>query len=130
MIKHKPVNHCIVLLGSNVEPYSSMPVALEALRGVDAQLLCLPQQLTAAAGGGGKPPYMNQLVSLKTTLSANELTARFKELEKKLGRTPEDKLAGRVIIDIDLVYFNDQLLKPFEASLPYVVEGVDSLKNL
>jgi len=35
-----------------------------------------------------------------------------------------------VLIDIDLVYFNDQLLKPFEASLPYVVEGMSSLKNL
>jgi len=124
------VNHCIVLLGSNVEPYSSIPAALEALRAVDALLISLPQQLTPAAGGSGKPPYMNQLISLKTALSANELTTCFKELEKNLGRTSVHKLAGRVVIDIDLVYFNNQLLKPFEASLPYVVEGMGSLKNL
>ena len=123
------MNHCIVLLGSNVEPYSSLPVAIEALRAVDVLLQCLPQQLTAAVGGSGKPPYMNQLVLLKTALPANGLAVRFKELEKMLGRTPEDKLAGRVIIDIDLVYFNDKLLKPFEASLPYVVEGLAELSK-
>ena len=118
------MNHCIILLGSNVAPYPTILAALEALRTVDALLLSLPQQLTPTAGGSGKPLYMNQLVSLKTTLSDNELTVRFKELEKALGRTPKDKLTGRVIIDIDLVYFNNQLLKPFEAALPYVVEGL------
>ena len=124
------MNHCIILLGANVEPYAAIKSARLALLLLDPSLLALPEALSIAAGGGEKPPYMNQLISLKTDLSAAELTEQFKMLEKKLGRTPAHKAQGIVLIDIDLVYFNDELLKPFEASLPYVVEGMKEIQSV
>ena len=114
------MNHCIILLGTNVEPYSTIEIVRQELLAIDASLRSLPQALTAASGNSEKPPYMNQLILLKTELSANELAEQLKALEKKLGRTPAHKAQGIVLIDIDLVYFNDELLKPFEANLPYV----------
>ena len=124
------MNHCIILFGANVEPYANLSVALQALRTIAPDLYALPEALTVAAGGGEKPPYMNQLISLKTDLSASELTEQFKMLEKKLGRIPAHKAQGIVLIDIDLVYFNDELLKPFEASLPYVREGMKEIQSV
>ena len=121
------MNHCIILIGSNVEPYMSLKATLQALLVIDPALCALPEALTPAAGDNEKSPYMNQLVSLKTVLSATELTEQFKALEGALGRTPAHKAQGIVLIDIDLVYFNDELLKPFEATLPYVQEGMKKI---
>ena len=120
------MNHCFILLGTNVAPYAAIKEVWEVLLLLDPSLRAMPEMLTAA-DGGEKPPYMNQLISLKTNLSATELTERFKALEEKLGRTPAHKAQGIVLIDIDLVYFNGELLKPFEANLPYVREGVKRL---
>lgn len=48
-------------------------------------------------------PYLNRLALLHTPLSAEELAARLKALERVLGRRLEDKAAGRVCIDLDLL---------------------------
>lgn len=120
------INRSIILVGSNVKPYTGLKNAGQALKEIDPSLQSLPESLSPDVNHPGKAPYLNQLFLLHTSLGAEELTARFKIMEKKLGRRPEDKQKGTVVIDIDLVWFNDQLLKPFEAKIPYVQEGVEN----
>lgn len=118
------VNRCIILAGTNVKPYTELKTVRQALKEVDPSLQCLPESFSPDINHPEKPPYLNQLFLLHTPLSAEELVARFKALEKQLGRKPEDKIKGIVVVDIDLVWFNDILLKPFEAKIPYVQEGI------
>ncbi|MDD6210445.1 MAG: 2-amino-4-hydroxy-6-hydroxymethyldihydropteridine diphosphokinase [Bacteroidales bacterium] len=121
------LNRCIVLTGSNIKPYSNVSKALQELKKIDSTLQSLPEELTPSLGNPNRNFYLNQLHLLQTALTAEELTIQFKSLEKLLGRKSEDKEKGIVHIDIDLVYFNNQLLKPKEATLPYVQEGLKKL---
>lgn len=61
---------------------------------------------------GGPRPYMNAVMAIQTALEATVLERTAKEIELKLGRTPEARLRGEVPIDIDLVEYNREILRP------------------
>jgi 2-amino-4-hydroxy-6-hydroxymethyldihydropteridine diphosphokinase len=44
-----------------------------------------------------------------------------------LGRLPEEKSQGVVRIDIDLLMYDDSVLKPADLERDFVVEGLKSL---
>ena len=50
-----------------------------------------------------------------------------KDIECCIGRKPEDKSCGRVPIDIDLLQWNDQILKAEDLTREYVLDGICSL---
>jgi 2-amino-4-hydroxy-6-hydroxymethyldihydropteridine diphosphokinase len=62
---------------------------------------------TAAWGNTNQPSFLNQAIELKTTLNARQLIRRVLKLEKKMGRVREEKFGPR-IIDIDIIFFNDE----------------------
>ncbi len=49
------------------------------------------------------------------------------KIERDHGRTPEDKSRGIVKIDIDLLCYDGELLKPEDWQRGYVREGVAEL---
>lgn len=64
-------------------------------------------------------PYFNLALRCETTLSPYELLHHIKEIEKKVGRTPEKKWGPRIIdIDIlawdDLIQYDEKLHVPHE----------------
>lgn len=71
--------------------------------------------------------FKNQLGCFSTDLDAQNILIKIKEIESKMGRTKQDKLIGRVIIDIDLIKFNDDILKTKDWSRSYVQEMLPSL---
>ena len=101
---------CIVLLGSNVRPETSLPAA--------AAELALAARVTgfsgvwrsAAVGAPGTPDFFNAAVALETDLSPYELREQvLRPIEAKLGRTRgADRNAPRTI-DLDLVLFGERV---------------------
>ena len=80
-------------------------------------------------GENYKDWFLNTLGYFESHLSKSELISQFKHIEKSMGRSDQDKDEGKVIIDIDLIRWNNEVLKPddFKRSfvldlLPFVVE--------
>jgi hypothetical protein len=51
-----------------------------------------------------------------------------KAIEQSAGRRPEDKKEEKVSLDIDLLSFDDRVLKPEDLKREYVVKGLEELK--
>ena len=64
-----------------------------------------PVQTVSAQGACPHVLYLNQLATGTTTLEAEDLNLRLKEIEQQLGRK-HDK-SGVVTIDIDLLQYDD-----------------------
>jgi len=62
-----------------------------------------------------------------TTLSHSEITPLLKAIEKAAGRSKELKAVGIIPIDIDLIQWNDLVLKPEDLTRSYVRKGLDEL---
>ncbi|WP_276500595.1 2-amino-4-hydroxy-6-hydroxymethyldihydropteridine diphosphokinase [Terrimonas pollutisoli] len=63
---------------------------------------------TAAWGKNDQPPFLNQVLEIETTLTAQQLLRKILMIEKKLGRVREEKYGPR-IIDIDILLFNNEV---------------------
>ncbi len=74
--------------------------------------------------------YFNCVASLSTGCDRLTLTDYTKKIEHRLGRRPEHKAQGRVVIDIDVIFFNSDLLRPLDASENYFLKGFEMLKNV
>jgi 2-amino-4-hydroxy-6-hydroxymethyldihydropteridine diphosphokinase len=62
---------------------------------------------TAAWGMTDQPAFLNQALTINTTLNARQLIRRVLKIEKQMGRTREKKYGPR-IIDIDILLFNGE----------------------
>lgn len=73
--------------------------------------------------------YKNCVGEIFTPLSYEEWELFFKDLEIRLGRTPELRMQGNVPIDIDIIIWNREVLRPKDLSMEYVKEGLRSLNG-
>lgn len=65
-------------------------------------------------------PYLNLIAQIETELEHDALREHFKELERRLGR---DRLSDTVAIDIDIVVFEDTVMRPTDFARPYFRTG-------
>jgi len=109
---------CYVAVGSNIEPETHIPAALSALHDAPGTRLTGVSTFyrTLPVGAPGTPEFYNGVVSVRTSLSAPELTALLGEVEERGGRRPStDRHAPRTI-DLDLLVYGDQ-----ESRLPGMI---------
>ena len=104
-------HHCLLCMGSNTNRYAQLSVAREALRTTFPDIHFGEMMETEAVGSGFHSPFSNQLAKFSTTLSPDSVRDLFKELERRSGRIPEDKAQGVVKLDIDLLVFDNKILK-------------------
>ncbi|MGK0365173.1 MAG: 2-amino-4-hydroxy-6-hydroxymethyldihydropteridine diphosphokinase [Saprospiraceae bacterium] len=73
---------------------------------------------TAAWGLTEQPDFFNQVLSVKTTLDAEEVLREILEIETHMGRIREEKWGAR-IIDIDILYYNDSVINLPHLKIPH-----------
>lgn len=73
---------------------------------------------TAAWGMEDQPAFLNQALIIETRWNAGQLLKRLLKIEKKLGRVRFEKLGPR-IIDIDILFFNDDTLSLPHLKIPH-----------
>lgn len=78
---------------------------------------------------GGPRCYVNAVVKAYTSLSPQSLECRAKELELRFGRTPEARLAGDVPLDIDLVVYDNTIVKPRDFNRSFFSFGYSKLQE-
>mgnify|MGYP001513963636 FL=1 len=113
-------HHCLLCMGSNTNRYAQLSVAREALRTTFPDIHFGEMMETEAVGSGFHSPF-------STTLSPDSVRDLFKELERRSGRIPEDKAQGVVKLDIDLLVFDNKILKPEDMEREYIRRGMSVL---
>jgi 2-amino-4-hydroxy-6-hydroxymethyldihydropteridine diphosphokinase len=73
---------------------------------------------TAAWGITDQPSFLNQVLEITTSLSPEELLSELLSIEQELGRIRAEKNGARTI-DIDILYFESQLIHTPGLSIPH-----------
>lgn len=113
-----------IALGSNIgEREKNCEAAVARFRGrgqitvaaisswYETKAECLP--------GETQPDFVNGVVALETTLTPEELHQVCKEIEKSIGRTFSKKRWQPRLIDLDILFFGDQILKTETLTIPH-----------
>ncbi|MFA4994380.1 MAG: 2-amino-4-hydroxy-6-hydroxymethyldihydropteridine diphosphokinase [Bdellovibrionales bacterium] len=106
-------------LGSNLgDRLDSLRKAIKAMASCVKVEGCSPVYETAAAYITDQPVFLNAVVTGTTTLEPLPLLWALKNIEREIGRTPTFRFGPRVI-DIDIIYYDDQVLEIPELTLPH-----------
>lgn len=85
--------------------------------------------VTSPYGSVYKEDFLNQLAIIYTHKAKEEVALLLKNIEKKIGRKVSDKKKGVVKIDVDLVIWNEEVLKPSDISRSYITDLLASLQT-
>lgn len=78
---------------------------------------------------GKDAPYLNGVIIGHTSMNLDEAVKTLKELERNQGRTPELKIQGIVPIDIDVVIWNDEIVRMHDYEQDYFSQGYRQLNR-
>lgn len=76
---------------------------------------------------GSQKEYINAVASGTTTLSPNEIDILCKQFELSFGRDAQARKSNMVPIDIDLVIYGDEILRPRDYACDFFQIGFKSL---
>ena len=118
---NNPHTHlCIISLASNHDAETNLPEARQCLE----QILISPHfteaHWTEPIGSQRSDLYLNQLVQAHTMLTAEQLNQALKDIEQRLGRSQQDRQAGIVRIDLDLLQYDAERFHLRDWQRPYV----------
>lgn len=115
------MNTCFFLLGGNLgdkeENLRRAVALLEEKLGSTAKKSNI--FITAAWGNENQPEFYNQAISIDTTLSAIELLKTVLETEEQLGRKRNNDKWQERTIDIDILFYNDEIIDLPELKIPH-----------
>lgn len=100
------------MIGSNISEKSAIVTKVSAEVASMLSDAVISGPLTEPDYTGVGRDYCNMLVAGRTGLGLNELKKRFKEIEIRYDRQPGNKT--EVALDIDVVVFAGQVIKPTE----------------
>lgn len=114
------MNNVFLLLGSNLGDRQLLLQTAIAKIGekVGASLKKSALYETQSWGKTGQPDYLNQVVFLKTELSANNVLNEILGIEADMGRERYEKWGSR-LIDIDILFYNNEIIKQNGLEIPH-----------
>lgn len=114
------MNKIYLLLGSNMG--NSRQKLLQAQKYIAKQIGSITRSsalyTTAAWGKTDQPDFLNQVIVVETELKAIETMNTILSIEKKMGRIRTKKNDPR-IIDIDILFFNKEIIKEEALIIPH-----------
>ena len=116
------LTEAVLCIGSN-SPQGGDLIA----RAISQLRLLAPMEATPPYPSGGG--YTNCVARMACPASLAELTALTKRIELQLGRTPQARAEGRVPVDIDVVTYGGETVRPADAAKTYFTIGYEMLKN-
>ena len=121
------IHSCLLCLGSNFDRKVHMNSVRRDLERHFPDIRFGTEMETEAIGSGFLSPFSNQVAWFKTSHSAEEVRDILKQIERDHGRFPDDKAQGIVKLDIDLLRFDNEVLKPADLGKDYVLAGIKEL---
>ncbi|EKD92264.1 MAG: hypothetical protein ACD_29C00094G0002 [uncultured bacterium] len=108
-------------LGSNLNhPMKQIQIALEHIKQLPKTRLLNLSSLyeTKPIGPQNQPDFINQVVAIKTTLTALALLKALKSIENTMGRIHLEKWGPR-IIDCDILLYGDAVINSDMLTVPH-----------
>ena len=122
------MNKGIICIGSNYNGEANLSRCRKLLESAFADIIYSSTCITAPYGTTYTSDFINQLAIIHTEKSKESVIELLKSYEKELGRNSEDKKKGLVKIDIDLIVWNEDILKPEDMKRRYVTELISELE--
>lgn len=110
----------LIGIGTNSDANFNMKQAINYLLSYFPNIKFTNWIETQPFGIGFNTPFLNSLAYFETEKSKDEVQLQVKSIEKKMGRKPSHKTEGRIIIDIDLIKWDNEILKPDDFKRDYM----------
>jgi len=114
--------HTVYLgLGSNQsDPISQIKNATDLIEKIETSKIIKKSSLYESLPVGylDQPNFINQVISLQTSLSPAELFERFQQIEFQLKRVKKI-VNGPRTIDIDILLFNQEIILTNDLTIPH-----------
>jgi 2-amino-4-hydroxy-6-hydroxymethyldihydropteridine diphosphokinase len=114
------MNNVYLLIGGNLGNREGALAKACVLIGVQCGELINISSLyeTEAWGKNDQPSFLNQALEIKTWLKPLQLMQQILNIEKQIGRIRQEKYGPRSI-DIDILFFNDEIHKYPSLTVPH-----------
>ena len=119
---------CIVCIGSNYGRRENLPLARCKLQALYPAIRFAAEQDTVPLYFKNPALFANQVALFETEQSKEAVSDALKQIERLAGRLPGDKQQEKVCLDIDLLCYDDEVLKPNDLKRLYVQEGLKELQ--
>lgn len=110
----------LISLGSNIYSKQNIDRARRMLAHYFPDVVFTPSIITTVTDEKYSFPFRNVLAVFYSNLPSEEIIQKLKMIEFAMGRQPCDKDIGKVIIDIDLLQYGDEILRPDDYERAYV----------
>lgn len=124
------MNKALISIGSNEDRENNLARCQALLASYFSDIRYSSTSVTSPYGSHYKNDFLNQLALVYTQLEEVSVYNILKQIEKEMGRSISDKEKGIVIIDIDLVIWNEKVLKPIDMERSYVRDLLSDLSSL
>lgn len=123
------MNNGLISIGSNKNRDNNLARCQRVLKRIFPDIIFSNISVTKPYGNNYKNNFINQLASIHTDKEKEEIISILKSLEIDMGRTPSDKEKGIVVIDVDLVTWNNTILKPEDTKRAYIKDLLPDLQE-
>lgn len=125
------LHRCLICIGSNFSQDEMLTFARNELSALFPDIIFGQEMVNPPLFFiSNKSSFYNQLGIFHTTITSGEIQAACKDIERKAGRTPEDKIYEKVKLDIDLLQMDQQIFKPEDMKRAYIRKGMEELSSL
>lgn len=122
------MNKALISIGSNCDRENNLILCRKLLNESFDNILYSQTLITMPYGKVYKNDFLNQLAVIETNENQEEINKKLKSIEKVIGRDRNDKISGYVKIDVDLVIWNNHVLKEEDMKRSYVAELLDTFE--
>lgn len=123
------MNSALISLGANTpDKEHRLTNAINAIERIATITARSPIYHSEAEGHKKSAPYANALLQIATNTDFDTLHDTFKLWERQAGRTPQSKLQGEIPLDIDIVVWNDNILRQSDLQYDFMQQGMKLMR--
>lgn len=122
------IHSCLICIGSNYNRKENLLLARRRLTALFPSIRFTGEQETRPLFFRNPALFSNQVARFYTDADAERVVKELKTIEKEAGREKEDKKREKVCLDIDLLVFDNRVLKPEDLKRDYILKGLEELK--
>lgn len=128
VIQFISMNTILLSIGSNTFAKTNIDKAKRMLTRLFPEIIFTQPVLTEPEEEKYSFLFRNILGKAQTEMTSDEVIDKIKQTERAVGRSPKDKYLGKVIIDIDLIQYNSEILRPGDFQRDYVQQLLTMLQ--
>ncbi len=124
------MNQYIISIGTNLQPIRNLESAQHLLKNLFPTIVFGEPHETSPFGiSKDVPNFFNQIAFFSTLLPLKEVELKLKEIEIFLGRNKDDKQKGLIPIDLDILKFNNTIIRTNDWERPYIQELIKAFQK-